>query len=141
MEGLGWPLGGMFGGQRQGQDGQSRGQDGAAQGAFIGTPQCAGEFGGDGGGRSGFGGKWYLYDEKYVLSGKGTFDHKAPQQWLQTLRDYLAGRCNDLDAILEWAERQTEPIGINPDADVDYFPRSRRAQLIVGRYLVSYGRF
>ena len=82
MGGFGWPLGGMFGGQRQGQDGQSRGQDGAAQGAYIGTPQRAGELGGDGGGRSSFGGKWFLYDEKYLFSGKGTFDQKSPQQWL-----------------------------------------------------------
>ena len=124
MGGHGWPLGGMFGGQSQGQDGQGRGGDGAAQGAFIGTPQRTGGFGGDGPGRgaSGFGGKWFLYDEKYVLSGKGNYDHKAPQQWLQTLRDYLAGRCDDLDAILDWAERQSQPIGISPDAGGDSFP-------------------
>ena len=45
-----------------------------------------------------------MYDEKYVLSGKGTYNAKAPQSWLQDLCDYLAGRSIDLDLILNWAE-------------------------------------
>ena len=100
----GWPVGGMpammtvFGGT---------GGDGGFGGGGSGGPTGGGGFGGTGpgcpsGGR--FGGRWSLYDEKYVLSGKGTYNAKAPQSWLQDLRDYLTGRSIDLDAILTWAE-------------------------------------
>ena len=47
---------------------------------------------------------------KYVLSRKGIYNPKVPQSWLQELRDYLGSRSADLDAILDWAERQTSEI-------------------------------
>ena len=62
-----------------------------------------GSGGPSGGGLPSFNSKWSLYDEKYVLSGKGIYNPKAPQSWLQDLRDYVAGRMADLDAILDWA--------------------------------------
>ena len=48
--------------------------------------------------------KWALYDEKYVLAGKGAYQPKSPQLWLQDVRDYLAGRCSDMDRVLDWVE-------------------------------------
>ena len=70
----------------------------------------------------GFGGRWSLYDEKYVLSGKGTYNGKAPQSWLQDVRDYLAGRSSDLDLILAWAEAQTSEIATVPNCGMHDFP-------------------
>ena len=67
-------------------------------------------------------GRWSLYDEKFVLSGKGVFNAKAPQSWLQDIRDYLAGRSIDLDNVLDWAERQTIEIPMSPDQRVGDFP-------------------
>ena len=45
-----------------------------------------------------------------------------PQSWLQGLRDYLAGRSIDLDAILNWAESQTSEIPQAPNCGVHEFP-------------------
>ena len=56
------------------------------------------------------------------MSGKGTYNANAPQSWLQDLRDYLAGRSIDLDAILSWAELQTSEIAEVPNCGVDDFP-------------------
>ena len=42
--------------------------------------------------------------------------------WLQDLRDYLAGRSIDLDAILTWAELQTSEIAEVPNCGVHDFP-------------------
>ena len=67
-------------------------------------------------------GRWSLYDEKFVLSGKGIFNAKAPQTWLQDIRDYLAGRSIDLDHVLDWVERQTVEIPMVPDQRVGDFP-------------------
>ena len=84
------------------------GGDGGFGGGGSGSPAGGGAgFGGTGpGGPSGggFGGRWSLYDEKYVLSRKGAYNAKPPQSWLQDLRDYFVGRSIDLDAILNWAE-------------------------------------
>ena len=63
-----------------------------------------------------------MYDEKCVLSGKGTYNANAPQSWLQDLRDYLAGRSIDLDLILNWAETQTSEIADVPNQGVGQFP-------------------
>ena len=60
-------------------------------------------------------GRWALYDEKVILSGQGGYDLKSPHTWLQSTRDYLAGRTDELDAVLDWAEAQTEPIVSEPD--------------------------
>lgn len=38
------------------------------------------------------------------------WDSKKPLEWLQSLRDYVSGRCAELDPLLEWVEAQTEPI-------------------------------
>jgi hypothetical protein len=47
--------------------------DGGNGGGGHGGPTGGGPTGGGGlGGTGGFGGRWSLYDEKYVLSGKGT---------------------------------------------------------------------
>ena len=43
--------------------------------------------------------KWAMYDEKYVLAGKGAYEPKSPRFWLQDVRDYLAGRCSDMGAV------------------------------------------
>ena len=55
-------------------------------------------------------GRWQLYNEKYVLSGKGNYDGRKPQIWLLTLRNYLAGRNEELDTVLDWVEQQIEEI-------------------------------
>ena len=60
-------------------------------------------------------GKWSQYNEKYVLSGKGTYNPKSPQTWLQDLCDYLAGRSADLDLVFDWAEQQTSEIPLAPN--------------------------
>ena len=70
------------------------------------------------------GGRWALYDDKFILSGKGGFNAKSPQTWLQWARDYLAGRTDELDAVLHWAEAQTEQIPAEPDSGLGQFPRS-----------------
>ena len=68
------------------------------------------------------GGRWSLHDEKFVLGGKGVYNAKAPQTWLQDIRDYLAGRSIDLDDVLDWVERQTVEIPMVPDQRVGEFP-------------------
>ena len=50
--------------------------------------------------------RWGLYDEKYVLSGKGIYDKVSPQVWLQSVHNYMAGRTEDMDRVLEWVEKQ-----------------------------------
>ena len=67
-------------------------------------------------------GRWALYDEKLILSGKGGYDPKSPQTWLQSTRDYLAGRTDEIDGVLDWAEAQTEPIASEPDRGNESFP-------------------
>ena len=60
-------------------------------------------------------GRWALYDEKYIMMpGVSTnkFDAKSPQSWLQSTRDYVAGRTSELDPLLDWVEAQTEPISL-----------------------------
>ena len=54
--------------------------------------------------------KWALHDEKYVLAGKGAYQPKSPQLWLQDVRDYLAGRCSDMDRVLDWVESRRDEI-------------------------------
>ena len=49
------------------------------------------------------------------MSGKGMYNSKALQSWLQDLRDCLAGRSADLDAILSWTEMQTSEIELAPN--------------------------
>ena len=67
-------------------------------------------------------GKWFLYDGELILSGKGAYDAKSPQLWLQSKRDYVAGRSDDLDVVLEWAENQASEIPMVPDQRSGQFP-------------------
>ena len=58
-------------------------------------------------------GRWALYDEKWSMYpgfGKNRYDSKSPQLWLQSTHDYVAGRTSEVDPLLDWAERQVEPI-------------------------------
>ena len=87
--------------------------DGGFGGGGSGGPSGGGLRGPSGGGLGGFGGKWSLYDEKYVLSGKGAHNPKSPQTWLQDLHDYLAGRSPDLDPVLDWAEKHATYISLS----------------------------
>ena len=100
----GWPLGGMR--ATATVFGMTPDRRGSGDGGFGG----GGSGGPSGGWVPSFNGKWSLYDEKYVLSGKGIYNPKAPQSWLQDLRDYHAGRSANLDAVLDWAERQSSEI-------------------------------
>ena len=45
----------------------------------------------------------------------GVVDAKSPQKWLQPTREYLAGRTDEVDAVLDWAGAQTEQIPAKPD--------------------------
>ena len=38
------------------------------------------------------------------------YDDKKPLEWLQMLRDYMAGRCEEVDDVLNWVEARAEPI-------------------------------
>jgi hypothetical protein len=52
-------------------------------------------------------GRWALYDEKYIMHpglASNKFDGKSPQTWLQSTRDYIAGRTSELDPLLDWVE-------------------------------------
>ncbi len=58
-------------------------------------------------------GRWALYDEKWITYpglDKNRYDSKSPQSWLQATRDYVAGRTSEIDPLLDWVERQVEPI-------------------------------
>ena len=59
---------------------------------------------------SGTGARWRLYEEKWVLSGEGKYSVSKPLKWLKGLRNYLAGRCSDMDPLLDWIERQDDEI-------------------------------
>ena len=50
------------------------------------------------------------------------YNAKAPRSWLQDLRDYLAGRSINLDAILNWTETQTSGIPQAPNCGSEEFP-------------------
>ena len=52
---------------------------GQTSGGLFGGSGGAGPTGQTGGGTANPGGRWSLYDEKFVLSGKGVFNAKAPQ--------------------------------------------------------------
>ena len=49
------------------------------------------------------------------MSGKGRYDAKKPQEWLQSLRDYVAGRTAEMDPLLDWVEQQAEDIPFDLD--------------------------
>lgn len=45
-----------------------------------------------------------------MLSGDGKYSASKPQSWLKDVRDYLAGRTSDMDALLNWVEKQDDEI-------------------------------
>ena len=55
-------------------------------------------------------GKWALYDEKVHINNKLMYDPKKPATWLQDARDYVAGRTQEIDALIQWIELQDEEI-------------------------------
>ena len=58
-------------------------------------------------------GRWALYVEKFITApalDKNRYDQKKPLEWLQSIRDYVAGRSDEIDPLLDWVEAQTEPI-------------------------------
>ena len=66
-----------------------------------------------GAGVSGAGVKWLLYDEKFILHpslDKVKYNPKNPLEWMQDIRDYVAGRTEELDSILNWVARQSDEI-------------------------------
>ena len=75
--------------------------------------------------------KFQLYDEKFVLSGKGSYDARKPQIWLLSLRNYLAGRHEEMDPILDWCEQQLDviPRDAKPPAMMDAEPAEVSRQL------------
>jgi len=79
----------------------SRGRKGAEQ-VYVGTP-VGRESGPPEHGRAPHQ-RWAVYDEKYVPSGKGIYDKAWPQVWLQLLHNYMAGRTEDMDRVLDWVE-------------------------------------
>ena len=57
--------------------------------------------------------KWRLYDEKWIFAGDGKYSASKPLTWLKEVRNYLAGRCSDMDPLLDWIERQENEIDDN----------------------------
>ena len=45
-------------------------------------------------------GRFLLYDENVHMSNKYSYDAKRPEVWLSDVRDYMAGRTRELDALL-----------------------------------------
>ena len=43
-----------------------------------------------------------------ALVEKNRFDAKSPFEWMQGLRDYMAGRTEEMDALLTWVEQQED---------------------------------
>ena len=75
-------------------------------------------------------GEWKLYDEKYITPPALTmnkYDSKHPMEWLQNLKDYAAGRCEELDALLNWAETCTESIDVELIGVSDCCPMLNKA--------------
>ena len=75
-------------------------------------------------------GDWKLFDEKYITLPALTsnkYDSKHPMEWLQGLKDYVAGRCEELDALLNWTEVQTESIDVELVGASDCCPMLNRA--------------
>ena len=45
-----------------------------------------------------------------LARGKGVYNTKSPQLWLQAIRDYMAGRHSDKDPLLDWGKKQVDQI-------------------------------
>ena len=68
----------------------------------------------------GVGGRWRLYEEKWVLSGEGKYNASRPLTWRKDLVDYMAGRCSDMDSLILWIESQDDEI--DDDCDIGSAP-------------------
>ena len=85
-------------------------------------------------------GRWVLYDEKYtMLPGLAVnkFDAKSPQSWLQSTRDYIAGRTSEMDPLLDWVEAQVEPITLDMLANP---PRASSVPMLDAASLIEVSR-
>ena len=70
-------------------------------------------------------GKWKFYDEKYVMPpalAMHRYDYKKTLEWLQSLRDYMAGRTEEIDDLLNWVEARSEPIVLEVLTSADCVP-------------------
>ena len=85
-------------------------------------------------------GRWALYDEKHIMLpglASNKFDGKSPQTWLQSTRDYIAGRTSELDPLLDWVEAQIEPITLGLLANP---PRDRNIPMVDAATLLEVSR-
>ena len=67
------------------------------------------------------GGRFLLYDEKFIMGNSLRYSKAAAQAWMQKVKDYVAGRHSDMDAIFAWIESQSEAIdpgGLQPMQDL-----------------------
>ena len=85
MRGNGWPLAGMAGLRPTTTSADAQQQRRPTYNNISTPPLGAGP-----GSEVRPAGRWALYDKKFILSGKGGYDPKSPQTWLQSTRDYLA---------------------------------------------------
>ena len=56
-------------------------------------------------------GGWKLYDEKYLFQSSSAYTGKGAAGWLLELRDYLAGRTDELDKLFSFLEKAADPVG------------------------------
>ena len=68
----------------------------------------------------GTGSSWRRYEEKLALSGEGRYNGAKPWIWLKDLRDYMAGRCSDMDSLIKWIGSQDDDI--DDDCDIGSAP-------------------
>ena len=81
-----------------------------------------------------------MYDEKYIMLlglTSNKFDSKSPQNWLQSTRDYVAGRTSELDPLLDWVEAQVEHITLDVLANP---PRARNIPMVDAATLLEVSR-
>ena len=74
--------------------------------------------------------RWKLYDEKFILPpvlATNKYDGRKPLEWLQDIRDYVAGRCDEMDPLLNWIELQEEPIVVENLGPHDRVPMVNEA--------------
>ena len=64
---------------------------------------------------------WRMYEEKKLTDDKIMYDKKKPLEWMQDLKDYLAGRTPEMDRVLDWAEKCTSDIDANSLATAQLF--------------------
>ena len=86
---------------------QRRASEQTAQTQWFNTASPGATVGHEAGGYKGDS-KWKLYDEKFILPpvlASNRYDGRKPLEWLQDIRDYMAGRHEEMDSLLNWIER------------------------------------